>query len=147
MAKKPKVFIDSNVWFSAFYKEGVASRLLKKLDDEKYEVVISQLVLEEIVVNIKKKLPSVLPLVHDFLRQYPITVIKNPSSGTLRRFIGLADKKDLPILVSALKYQCDYFVTGNIKDFKTSRIRKKHGLEISIPREALKKNLKKENQD
>lgn len=140
MARKIKVFIDSNVWFSSFYKEGVASRLVKKLNTKRYEVVISQLVLEEVVINIKKKLPSVLPLVYDFLQQYPITVIKDPSSKTLGKYIGLADKKDLPILTSALEYQCDYFVTGNIKDFKVNQVGKKYGLKILNPGEALKIN-------
>ena len=48
MAKKTRVFVDSNIWFSAFYKKGKASELLEKLISEKYTVVISELVLEEI---------------------------------------------------------------------------------------------------
>ena len=137
MAKKVKVFVDSNVWFSAFYKKGVASRLLEKLANKKYEVVISQLVLEEVAINIKKKLPSILPLVHNFFQQYPTVVIKNLSLKALKKHASLADKKDLPILTSALNYKCGYFVTGNIKDFEIGKIKKKCGLKILNPRKML----------
>lgn len=41
MAERVKVFIDSNVWFSAFYKKGSIPGLLEKLDNKGYEVVIS----------------------------------------------------------------------------------------------------------
>lgn len=138
MARKAKVFIDSNVWFSAFYREGVASQLLEKLNSKKYEVIISKLVLQEIIINTKKKLPSILPSVYDFFQQYPITIIKNPSLKQLKKYHNLAHKKDLPILTCALNYKCNYFITGSIKDFKEEKIRKKYGLKILIPRKALK---------
>lgn len=130
---KVKLFIDSNVWFSAFYKKGVASQLLEKLNNKKYEIVISQLVLEEIIVNIKKKLPSVLRLVYNFFQHYPVTIIKNPSLKELKDYPNLAQKKDLPILVSALNYKCGFFISGNIKDFKAEKIRKKYRLIILTP--------------
>jgi len=137
MDRKVKVFVDSNVWFSAFYKKGVASQLLEKLNNKKCQVVISQLVLEEIIVNIKKKLPSVLRLVYNFFQEYPVTIIKNPSLKELKNHLNSAHKKDLPILVSALNYKCGYFITGNIKDFKTEIIRKKYGLKILTPKKGL----------
>lgn len=136
MAKKVKVFIDSNVWFSAFYKKGVCSQLLNKLNNKKFEVVISQLVLEEIVINVKNKLPSVLPLVYSFFQEYPVTIVRNPAANEFNKYFGLADKKDLPILISALKYGCNYFITGNIRDFKVEEIRKKHSLKIITPGKA-----------
>lgn len=138
MAKRVKVFIDSNVWFSAFYKKGVCSQLLENLNNKKFEVVISRFVLEEIVINIKNKLPSVLSLVYNFFQEYTVTVVKNPTIDELKNYLSLADKKDLPILVSALNYKCNYFITGNIKDFEAEKIKKKYGLRILIPKKALK---------
>jgi predicted nucleic acid-binding protein len=37
--KKLRVFIDSNVWFSAFYKKGIASDLIDKLLQKKLEKI------------------------------------------------------------------------------------------------------------
>lgn len=137
--KRIKVFIDSNIWFSAFYKKSIASNLIDRLFQKKLEIVVSESVLEEIVRNIGEKLPVVLPLVYRFFQEYPITVIKNPKIEQLPEFTGLAQRKDLPILVSALNYRCDFFVTGNKKDFKISRIKKRHHLLILNPREMLER--------
>lgn len=116
--KKLRVFIDSNVWFSAFYKEGICSRLLRLLSDSSHEIVISEQVLEEIIKNIQEKIPQALTLVIQYMDTVKPTVAKNPSRPLLPRYNKLADKKDLPILISAIEYRCDYFITGNIKDFK-----------------------------
>jgi len=123
MAKLP-IFIDSNVWFSAFYKEGTCSRLLRDLTNLSCEIVISELVLEEIIRNIKQKVPDALSLVIEYLDKIKPTVVKNP--------------KDLPILVSAIDYKCHFFITGNIKDFKMEEIKKKTGLKVLRPSEFIK---------
>jgi len=135
--EKTKVFVDSNVWFSAFYKKGVASDLISKLLRKKFEIVVSELVLEEVIKNIGKKLPAALSLVYQFFRECPVTVIKNPKIRQIQRFAGLAQRKDLPILVSVLNYKCNFFVTGNKKDFKISSIKKQHNLLVLSPREML----------
>lgn len=136
---KVKLFIDSNVWFSAFYKKGTASELLEKIFSDSFEVVISELVLEEIFRNIKSKVPAALDLAYRFFREYPVTVVKNPVLENLGKYRGMAQKKDLPLLLSAVNYQCDYFVTGNLKDFSILKIEKKFNLLILNPREMLVK--------
>lgn len=135
---KIRVFVDSNVWFSAFYKKGLPSKLIEKLSQKKFEVVISQLVLEEIVKNIEKKLPHALPLVYQFFQTYPLTVLKNPVKKELKSFEKLAEKKDLPILVAAINYRCRFLITGNVKDFKIDRLDKKYNLKILTPGKAIK---------
>lgn len=140
--KKIKVFIDSNVWFSAFYKKGVASNLVSNLLQKKFEIVVSELVLEEIIRNIGKKLPATLSLVSQFFQECPVTVIKNPKIKQLQKFTGLAQKKDFPILASALNYKCAFFVTGNKKDFKIAKIKKQYHLLILNPREMLDRLVK-----
>ena len=57
---KSAVFIDSNVWFSAFYKKGVCSKLLKNIKSLDWQVCVSELVLEEIIRNIQLKIPNAL---------------------------------------------------------------------------------------
>lgn len=146
MVHRSKVFIDSNVWFSAFYKKGGTSQLIEKLFQEKFEIIISEIVLEEIVRNIKNKLSKILPSVYRFFQEYPITIIKNPTLKKVKTFSPLADKKDLPILISAVNYKCNFFITGNTKDFKVLKIEQKYNLKILTPKKALVLSSAKENQ-
>lgn len=139
MDKSCRIFIDSNIWFSAFYKQSAASDLLEELLKTNFEIVICELVLEEIVRNIKTKLPSVLELARQFLLTYPLTIVKNPSLKQLSNYDGLADKKDLPILAAAINYNCQFLVTGNLKHFQIMKIGKKFGLQIINLKEAKKK--------
>ena len=135
--KNPHVFIDSNVWFSAFYKEGVCSELLRSLSKSVYEIVISELVLEEVIKNIKEKVPNALSYVIEYINSIKPTVVKNPSRSIIVQHKDLADKYDLLILVSAIEYKCTYFITGNMKDFKTELIKSKKHLIIITPRDFL----------
>lgn len=134
---RTKVFVDSNVWFSAFYKKGVASDLIETLLQKDYEIVVSELVLEEIVRNIKNKVPLALSLVHQFFQEYSLTVVKDPRVDEIQKYVSLAQSKDLPILASALNYQCRFFITGNKKDFQINSIKKQYHLSILTPREIL----------
>ena len=131
--KKNFVFIDSNVWFSAFYKEGICSKILRLIIKFKWHIVISELVLEEIIRNVKEKIPTVLPLVITYLDTLSPAVVKNPSLDVVKQYRGWAKLHDLPILVSAIEYGCTYFVTGNIQDFNENQIRLKSDLKIIAP--------------
>ena len=130
MDERMRIFIDSNIWFSAFYKKGQAFNLLEKCREKRFEVVISQLVLEEIIRNIKKKLSRKLENAQKFLITYPLVIVKNPSKKDFIKVKGLAHKKDTPILVAALNYKCQFLVTGNLKDFEEKSIKKKFNLEV-----------------
>jgi conserved hypothetical protein TIGR00305 len=133
--KNKKIFIDSNVWFSAFYKKGVCSNLIETLHQLNFGIVICELVLEEILKNIKQKIPDALPLVIEYLKIIKPTVVKNPKKEVALKYKNLASLKDIPILISAFEYRCQYFITGNIKDFKVKLIEKKLNLKIIKPAE------------
>lgn len=135
---KKLVFLDSNVWFSAFYKEGICAQLLRKLIKSSYNLVISELVLEEIIRNLKQKIPEVLSMVIEYIDKIKPIVVKNPKVIELNKFKSFANEKDLPILVSAINYECKFFVTGNIKDFNIKKIKSKTGLDILKPSEVIK---------
>lgn len=132
MELKNKVFIDSNVWFSAFWGSKKLEDILNKLTND-WEVYISEQVLIEVIKNIKLKLPVVLTKINDFFSTYPLKVIKDPSEREVKSIVGLADLKDLPILASAVSVECDWLLTGNVKDFKVSEIKDKFGLGVINP--------------
>src|SRR3990167_10193535 len=128
-----RVFVDTNVWFSAFYKEGVCSQLLRLLHVSSHEIVISELVLEEIIHTVREKIPKALPFVIEYMNTTKPTVVKNPQKELFTQYQDFADKKDLLILIAAAEYKCAYFITGNIKDFKTDPISKENQLTILSP--------------
>jgi|GEM_PF-983240 len=133
-----RVFIDTNIWFSTLYKEGTCSKLLRQLNKSSYEIVISELVLEEIIRTIQKKTPSILPFVIEYLDTTKVIVAKNLEKKAISQYHHLADIKDAPILATAVEYECSYFVTGNLKDFKIDQIGKKHTLIVVSPADFLK---------
>lgn len=131
--KQRYVFIDSNVWFSAVYKQGVCSQLIQTLRQNKWQIVISEFVLEEILRNIEAKKPSALLFASEYLKTVNPIVEKNPDEALLNLSLGLAYPDDLSILVSAIQYHCQYFITGNIKDFQVEKIKRKTKLQIMTP--------------
>lgn len=134
-----QVFVDSNVWFSAFYKPGVCRQLLNKLQHQATsEILISEQVIEEIIRNLQKKRPKALPSALDLIKDIFPTVIKNPTSKVLGKYPDLAEPKDLPILVAAIRHQCSYFVTGNLKHFQQKKIQKLHSVTVLTPAQMLK---------
>jgi hypothetical protein len=104
--------------------------LIETLHQLNFEIVICELVLEEILKNIKEKIPEALPLVIEYLKIVKPTVVKNPKKEVVLKYKNLASLKDIPILISAFEYQCQYFITGNIKDFKVKLIEKELNLKI-----------------
>ncbi len=134
---KTSVFIDSNVWFSAFYRDGTCSRLLNLVESSKFQINISELVLEEIIRNIQLKIPRALPYFLDYLKNNKIVILKNPYSKLLEKYKKLAHFEDLPIIVSAFESKCNYFITGNIKDFNLILINKISKIKIVTPSEFL----------
>lgn len=131
--KQGRVFIDSNVWFSAIYKPGTCSQLIQMMRQSKWEEVISELILSEVLRNIEAKKPSASLLVSEYLKTINPIVVKNPDEAELNKYLDLAHTDDLPILVSAIQYHCQYFITGNIKDFQVEAIKKKTKLKIMSP--------------
>lgn len=135
---KSSVFIDSNVWFSVFYKEGSCSKLLEDIKSLGWKVFISELVLEEVIKNIQLKIPNTLSFFVNYLKENKIIVLKNPSPKSLTQYKKLAKFEDLPIIISTVESKCNYFITGNIKDFNLTLINKINKIKIFTPAEFLK---------
>jgi len=132
------VFIDTNIWFSAFYKTGTCSQLITKLREKEITIAISELVLAEIINTFQKKLPQALSLVSEYLQFLKVLIFRNPEKHKMLMYSKLVDKNDLPILVSAIENKCQYLITGNLKDFTIKKIKKVTNLKIVSPVEMMK---------
>lgn len=129
-------FIDSNIWFSSFYGSENCQKLTKAHQEGKINAVISARVLDEIVRNVKRKIPHHFVDLQNFLLGTPPEIVTNPKSIP-HKFMGLASPEDLPIFVSATQANVDYFVTGNIEDFSVKKLEKITGIKILTPKKAV----------
>jgi len=120
MNKKLKVFVDADVLFagSATPSKHSASLLILRLAEMTLiDAVTSEQAVTEAARNLEKKAPKALP-VFNLLIARSVIVTPNPTKTDLRKFIGLADKKDLPILVAAIREECNWLVTFNLRHFQ-----------------------------
>ena len=136
---KPLIFLDTNVLFSAFHSfKGPAGTILEYFIESKLSVVVSQQVLEEIVRNLKLKLPESLPLFQKLLVNTPPKIVKNPSSAEIADWAQVINLEDASIIASAVAVQPDYLVTGDKHFFENSKITDRSGLRIVTPAQFIK---------
>jgi len=129
----PSVFIDTNVWFSAFYGSPNSERIIKAHIEGKMKAVVSRQVLRELVSNINKKMPKAMALLKKLMEFAPPMVVDNANSvsSLVAKYVH---KKDQTIFQSAINSKSKIFVTGNIKHFNIKHI---SGIRIVTPKEAV----------
>jgi predicted nucleic acid-binding protein len=116
---KLRIFVDADVIFagSASPTEHGASHVVLLMGEiTLLDCITSQQAITEVERNLGEKLPAKLPefrlLVNRCLR-----VVADPLVAELPAYAGLADPKDLPLLVAALREQCDYLLTFNVRHY------------------------------
>jgi PIN domain len=117
---KQRVFVDADVLFAgaaAPTQYGASLTVLRLAEITLIEAFASQQVITEAERNLAGKLPAALPafslLVSRCLRAVP-----DPDPADLAAFAGLADPKDLPILVAAVFTGCPWLVSFNVRHFR-----------------------------
>ena len=132
-----RVFLDTNVWFSAFYGSDNCRNIVELYAQKKIEAVVSRLVVRELTQNLGDKHPQGLKLVAGFFSKFPPEMVDDcfEIDGKLK---NLADFKDLPILLSAYSARVEYFVTGNIRDFAIEKIFDKLKIKVITPKDFVK---------
>ena len=142
LSPPPKIFINTNIWFSAFYGSKNAEKLIKAHIKGKIQAVISQQVLEELVRNIEKKIPLATEVLENLMQSAPPEIVKNPQkiSAEVKKWV---DPKDQKIFQAAVNAKVNLFVTENIKDFSAKDLEKRFNIKTLNPEKSIKKlNLK-----
>lgn len=137
-AKTTRVFIDTNVWFSAYYGSENCQTIVNAHQNGDVVAVISSRVLAELVKNVKNKLPQHVPTIKNLLTSAPPEITPNPTDIP-EALVPLVSPKDLPIFAAAMQADVDYFVTGNIKDFKRNARKKIGNITVLTPKEAVER--------
>ncbi|HSH01014.1 MAG TPA: PIN domain-containing protein [Anaerolineae bacterium] len=117
---KPRVFVDSDVLFAgaASSSEHSASLVILRLAEiTLIDAVVSEQVITEVTRNLTNKLPTALPL-FNLLISRAVRQVPDPTEVLIAQYAGLADGKDLPILVSAVREGCPWLVTFNGRDYQ-----------------------------
>jgi predicted nucleic acid-binding protein len=117
---KPLVFIDADVLFAgaASPTEHGASLLILRLAEIRLiEAVASEQVITEAEHNLEAKVPKALPAFNHLVNRC-LRFVKDPEPEDLQPYNDLADPKDLPILVTALRESCPWLVTFNTRHYQ-----------------------------
>jgi predicted nucleic acid-binding protein len=117
--RKLTVFLDADVIFagSASPSEHGASHVVLLMGEiTLLDCITSQQAVTEVERNLGAKLPAKLPefrlLVSRCLR-----VVRDPTLAELSTYKGWADPKDLPLLVAALREECDFLLSFNRRHY------------------------------
>lgn len=117
---KPRVFVDADVIFagSASPSEHSASLVTLRMGEiTLIHAVTSRQAITEVERNLSEKIPHALTTFH-LLVERSLRVVPNPSKQDLAEHGDIADPKDLPILVAAVREGCQWLVTFNVDDFE-----------------------------
>lgn len=117
---KPRVFFDADVLIAgaASSSEHSASLILLRMAEiTLIEGLTSQQVITECERNLSAKIPRALPSFQVLVNRC-LKVVHNPRPTDLQSFVGLAEPKDLPILVAAVQAQSPWLVTFNIRHYQ-----------------------------
>ena len=140
--EKLKVFLDSNVIFSAAYsgKEKSRSYLFFELQTLNIiKIYISNLVKFESIHNIKIKKPEKLDFLNELLSKADII----EDVDVYYEFAKNLPENDRIILSSAVYHDIDFFITGNTKDFLTFYNKKLKNTLILTPKDFLELTFEK----
>jgi len=133
-----KVFLDSNVILSGFISDKAAPRLILDLlchDLPFLQAATGRYNMEEIERTVARKLPLLRPVFEHCMSELRLQVVPVPTWDELKQYRGAVADKDLPVLVSAIRWGGDYLVTGDKKHFGGLRDRRIIPMKICTPAE------------
>ncbi len=116
---KPRVFVDADVIFAGSASpsgHGASLVTLRMGEITLIDAVTSRQAITEAERNLAAKIPDALTTFR-LLVERSLRVVPDPSRRELAAYGDLADPKDLPILVAAIRERCQWLVTFNVDDF------------------------------
>lgn len=129
------IFVDANVLIAGAGSRSGASRAVLMLAEiGLFQLVVSELVLEEAERNLRKKLPHGLPVFAEILAHLHLKIVPAPSQEMIAHWIDSIEEKDAPIIAAAVAAQVDRLLTLNHKDF-TPEVAAQSGIRIQSPAE------------
>jgi predicted nucleic acid-binding protein len=134
-----KVFLDTSALIAGIASStGAAREILRLAELELIELVMSRQVIVEADRNIEAKLPALLAGYRAFIELLAPVLVDDPSPKDIKKYPGLIDPDDAPILTAAELSGVDFLVTWDKKHFLKTGVETGTGLKIISPGEFLK---------
>jgi len=118
--RKPRLFVDANVLFAgaaAPGEHGASLVILRMAEITLIDALTSRQAITETERNLSAKLPQALSTFR-LLVDRCLRVVSDPRLEDLAPHAGIADPKDLPLLVAAVREGCPWLVTFNVRHFQ-----------------------------
>jgi putative PIN family toxin of toxin-antitoxin system len=125
-----RIMFDTNIIISAGLFGSSRLAMLAEQISNKYSIVISSQIIDELFVVVDMKFPHKKAAFKRFLNKLNFEMAFTPKEINSDVYISIRDKKDYPILASAIVADVDVFITGD-KDFSVLDIERPEILTIS----------------
>jgi putative PIN family toxin of toxin-antitoxin system len=107
------VMLDTNIIISAgVFGGGRLSALTLKIADE-FNIVLSSAIIKELWTVMERKFPQKKQALEKFLKRLSYEISYTPTEVDEDIYPKIRDKKDYPILASAIIADVDVFITGD----------------------------------
>lgn len=119
-ASRPRVFVDADALFAGAAspsEHGASLVVLRMAEITLIDALASQQVIVEVERNLGGYLPAALPAFR-LLVSRCLRIVADPTAEEMLPHHGLADPKDLPMLVVAVREACPWLVTFNGRHFQ-----------------------------
>jgi putative PIN family toxin of toxin-antitoxin system len=116
-----RIALDTNILISAFVLD--SAYLLRLIDvlAEKHTIILSAYVVAELKTVTRRKFPLQYEKIEVFLGKLPFEMVYTSDKIEIEKYPNVRDKKDLPVLVSAIMAEADILLTGD-SDFSAVEI-------------------------
>ncbi len=133
---KLRAFLDTNVLFSGLYSEaGAPRRLLDAAVSGRFQAVISRIVIDELVRNLRGKAPSALSSLERLFSETAFEVAPDPAHEEVEVWSRAGLGSDAPIVAAALLAGVDCFCTGDRNLLGKLSLLQRSGLRAVTPGE------------
>lgn len=118
-----RIMLDTNILISiVIFNSDKLKRMLVEICDN-HTLVLSSYVIQEAEEVTERKFPNKKQAMYEFLYNLPYELVYTPNAILEEQTIELRDKKDVPVLYSAIIADVDVLITGD-KDFEDIEIEK-----------------------
>jgi predicted nucleic acid-binding protein len=117
---KPRIFIDADVLFAGAASPNEHSAglvILRMAEITLIKAVVSEQAITEVERNLKEKMSAAMPA-FQMLVSRCLNVVPDPTVAEIEALSKSADAKDVPILAAAVRENCVFLTTYNIRHFQ-----------------------------
>jgi putative PIN family toxin of toxin-antitoxin system len=139
MAVEPRrVFLDTSALIAGLISStGAAREVLRLGEAGVIRLVVSEWVVVELDRILSAKFSSYLQEIRHFLKDIHLEAVDDPPVARVKRFRGIIEDDDAPILAAAVEARVDALVTWDKRDFLKAKVKESVGFPILTPAEFL----------